>query len=94
MAGVGAAVDLLIHWTGVMITGLGGGLSDICFAGTMVNLGGNAVGLSFGTIGEGAGQSVWITTSGEGRGAFREGYVRELAVTLDKIQKSVCMAAN
>ena len=51
MAGVGVEVGLLVHWTGVMSTGLGGGLSGTWFAGTMVTLGGNAGGLSFGTLG-------------------------------------------
>ena len=59
MAGVGAGVGLLVHWTGVMATGLNGGLSGIWVAGTMVTLGGNVGGMSFGTLGEGVGQSVW-----------------------------------
>ena len=41
--------------TGVMETGLGGGLSVICAEGTIFTLGVNAVGVSFGTLGEGAG---------------------------------------
>ena len=94
MEGVGAGVSLLVHWTGVMFTGLGGGFSGICVAGTMVTLGGNAVGLSFGTLGEGAGQSVWNTTAGEGRGALRAGAVGGLAVMLEKMRESVWMAAN
>ena len=66
MAGVGAGVGLLLHFTGLMVTGLGGGLSGICVSGIMVTLGSNEVGLSFVTLGEGAGKSVWITTSCEG----------------------------
>ena len=94
MAGVGAGVGLLVHWTGVMATGLGGGLSGICVAGTMVTLGGYSVGVSFGTLGEGAGQSVWITTAGEVHGAFRAGAVGGLTVRLEKMREIVCMAAN
>ena len=94
MAGVDAGVSLLVHWTGVMATCLGGGFSDICLAGTMVTLGGNVVGVIFGTLGEGAGQSLWSTTTGEGRGAFRAGYIGVLAVTLEKMRESVWMAAN
>ena len=84
MAGVGAGVGLLVHWTGVMATGLSGGLSGIWIACTMVTLGGNAVGVSFGTLGEGAGQSIWNTAAGEVCGAFIAGAVWGLAVTLEK----------
>ena len=94
MAGVGAGVVLLVHWTGVMATGLGGGFSGICVASTMVTLGGNAVGVSFGILGEGAGKSVWIATAGAGRGDFRAGDVGGLAVTLEKMRESVWMAEN
>ena len=58
-----------------MATGLGGGLSGIWGAGIMITLGGNVGGVRFGTLGEGAGQSVWSTPEGEGCGAFRVGYV-------------------
>ena len=44
MAGVGAGVGLIVHWNGVLATGLGGGLSGIWVAGTMVTLGGDAGG--------------------------------------------------
>ena len=54
MAGVGAGVGVLVHWTGVMATGLDGELSGICVAVTMVTLGGNAVEVSSGTLGDGA----------------------------------------
>ena len=77
-----------------MDTGLGGGLSGICSEGTMVTLGGNAIGVRFGTLGEGVGQSGWNTTAGEGRGALRAGAVGGLAVTLEKMWESVWMAAN
>ena len=58
MAGVGAGAGPLVHgaaWTWVVDTGLVGGFSGICAEGTMVTLGGNAVGLSLRTFGEGAG---------------------------------------
>ena len=94
MAGVGAGVGLLLHWTGVMATSLSGGFSGIWVAGTMVSLGGNVGGVSFVTLGEGAGQSVSITPAGEGRGAFRVGDVGGLSVTFEKIRESVWMAEN
>ena len=70
MAGLGAGAGPLLHGaarTGAVDTGLGGGLSGICAEVTMVTLGGNAVGVSLGTLGEGAGQSGWKTTAGAGR---------------------------
>ena len=70
MAGVGVGVSCHIHWTGVMGTGLGGGLSGVRVAGTMVTLGVNAGGVSVGTLGDGAGQSVWSVPAGAGRGVF------------------------
>ena len=94
MAGVGAGVGLLVNWTGVMATFLGGGLSGIWVAGTMVTLGGNVGGVGFGTLREGAGQSVWSTPAGAGRGACRVGAVEGLAVTLEKMRESVWMAVN
>ena len=94
MAGVGVGVGLLVHWTGVMATCFGGGLSGIWVAGTMVTLGGDAGGVSFNTLGVGAGQSVWSTPAGEGRGAFGVGAVGGLTVTLEKLRDSVWMAAN
>ena len=66
MIGFGSGAGSLVHGaarTGVVDTGLGGGLSGICAKGTMVTLGGNAVGVSLGTLGEGAGQSGWKTTA-------------------------------
>ena len=85
MAGVGAGVGLLVHWTVVMATGLGGGLSGMWVAGTMVTLGGGAGWVSFGTLGEGVGQSVWSAPAGEGRGDFGVGAVGGLTVTLEKM---------
>ena len=85
MADVGAGVGLLVHWAVVMATGLGGGFSGIWVAGTMVTLGGGACGVSFGTLGEGAGKSVWSAPAGEGRGAFGVGAVGGLTVTLEKM---------
>ena len=94
MAGVGAGVGPLVHWTGVTDTGLGGGLLGICAEGTMVTLGGNAVGASFGILGEGSGKSGWNTTAGESCAALRAGAVGGLAVTWEKMRESVWMAAN
>ena len=57
MAVDGAGVGPLVYGaarTGVVDTGLGGGFSGICAEGTMVTLGGNAVGVSLGTLREGA----------------------------------------
>ena len=92
VAGVGAGVGLLVHWTEVVATCLGGGFSGIWVAGTMVTLGGNAGGVSFGTFVEGAGQSVWRTLSGEGHSAFGVGAVGGLAVMLEKMREIVWMA--
>ena len=87
MASVGAGVGLLLSWTGVMATGLGGWFLGICVAGTMVTLSGNVDGVSFGKLREGAGQSIWSTPAGEGRDTFRVGAVEGLAVTLDKMRE-------
>ena len=62
--------------------GLGGGLSCVRFAGTMVTLGGNAGGVSVGTLGDGVGQSVWSTPAGAGRGAFGAGAFGVFSVML------------
>ena len=62
MAGV--RVGCRIHWAGVMGTSLGGGLSCVTFAGTMVTLGVNAGGVSVGTLGDGAVQLVWSVPAG------------------------------
>ena len=52
----------------------------------MVTLGDNLDGVSFGTLGEGAGKSVWSAPAGEGRGAFGLGAGGGLAVTLEKMR--------
>ena len=70
MAGVGVEVGCRIHWAGVMGTGLGGGLSCVRFAGTMVTLGRNAGGVNIGTLRDGAGQSVWSAPTGVSHGDF------------------------
>ena len=85
MAGVGSRVGLLVHSTGVMATGLGGGLSGIWVVVTMVNLDGNAGGVIFDTLGEGAGQYVCSAPAGEGCGAFGVGYVGGLTGTFEKM---------
>ena len=89
MACVGVKVCRCIHWTGVMSTDFGGGLSGICAESTMVTLGGNVVGVSFGTLGEGAGQSGWKTTAGEGRGVFGITAVGGFSVILEMMRKIV-----
>ena len=60
----------------------------------MVTLGGNVGGVRFGTLGEGARQSVWSTPAGEGRGALRVGAVGGLTVTLEKMREGLWMAEN
>ena len=85
MAGVGAGVGLIVHWTGVMATGLGGGFSGSSVASTMVTLGGTVGGVSFVILGEDARQSVWSAPAGEGHGAFGLGAVVILVVTLEKM---------
>ena len=94
MAGVGVGVGRRIHWTGVMGTGLGGILSGVRVAGTMVTLGDNAGGVSVGTLGYGAGQSVWSAPAGPGRSVFGACDVGGLSVTLDNMRESVWMAEN
>ena len=94
MAGVGAGVGLCLHWTGVMGTSLSGGLSGIWVAGTMVTLGYDAGGVSFGTLGDGAGQSVWSAPAGAGRSVFWALSVGGFYVTLEKMRESVWMSEN
>ena len=94
MAGVGAGVGLRVQWTGVMGTGLGGGLLDVRVAGTMVTLGDNAGGVSVGTLGYGPGQSIWSAPAGAVRGVFGACDVGEFSVTLEKMGESVWMVAN
>ena len=94
MAGVGVGVGRRIHWIGVMGTGLGRRFSGVRFAGTMVTLGGNAGGVSVGTLRDGAGKSVWSAPSGASRSVFGACAVGGLSVTLEKMRESVLMAAN
>ena len=97
MTGLSAGAGPLLHGadrTGVVDTGLGGGLLGIFAEGKMFVLGVNAVGVSLGTLREGAGQSGWKTTAGEGRGALGAGAVGGLVVTLEKMRESFWMAAN
>ena len=82
MAGVGVGVVRRIHWTGVMGTGLGGRLSGVRVAGTMVTLGDNAGGVSVGTLGDGAGQSICSAPARAGRGVFGAFAVGGILVTL------------
>ena len=89
MAGVDVGVGRRIHWTGVMGTGLVGGLLGINVAGTMVTLGVNAGGVSVGTLGNGAGQSVGSAPAGAGCSVFGVIAVGEFLVTLEKMRKSV-----
>ena len=77
-----------------MGTCLGGGLSVIWVAGTMVTLGGNAGGVSVGTLRDGAGKSVWSAPSFAGRGAVGAGALGGFSVTLEKMRESVWMTAN
>ena len=70
MAGVGVGAGCRILWVEVMGTGWGGGLLCVGFAGTMVTLGGDAGGVSVGTLGDGAGQSVWSAPVGASRGVL------------------------
>ena len=69
-------------------------MSGIFAAGKMFTLRRNAVGVRSGTLGEGAGQYGWKTTAGTGSGAMGAGAVGGLAVTLEKMQESVWVAAN
>ena len=92
MAGLDAGDGPFVHgaaWTGAVDTGWGRGLLGIFAVGKMFTLGGNAVGVSLVTLGEGEGQSGWKTTSGAGRGAMGAGAIGGLAVTLEKMQESV-----
>ena len=85
MPGVGAGAGPLVNGvalTGVVDTCLGGGLLGICAEGKMVTLSGNAVGVSLGTLGEGAGKSGWKATAGAGCGAVGAGAVGGIVVTV------------
>ena len=88
MAGVGVGVGCCIHWAGVMGTGLGWLLSCVRFAGIMVTLGVNAVGVSVGTLGDGAGQSVWSAPTGVSHGVFGVTAVGGFSVTFEMMHTS------
>ena len=77
-----------------MGTGLGGRLSGVRVAGTMVTLGDNEDGVSVGTLGDGAGQSVWSAPAGAGRSVFWALSVGGFYVTLEKMRESVWMSEN
>ena len=94
MAGVGVGVGRRINWTGVMGTGLGGRLSGVRVAGTMVNLGDNTGGVSVGTLRYGAKKSVWRAPVGAGHSVFGACAARGFSLTLENIRKSVWMAEN
>ena len=94
MAGVSVGVGCCIHWVEVMGTGLGGVLSCVRFAGTMVTLGGNAGGVSVGTLVDGAGLSVWSAPAGASRGVLGVTAVGGFSVTFEKMREIVCMASN
>ena len=73
MAGLGAGAGPPVHGadrTGAVEIVWGGGLLVLVIVGTLVTFGGNEVGVSLGTLGDGAGRSVWKTTAGAGRGAL------------------------
>ena len=89
MAGVGVGVGHRIHWTGVIGTGLGGRFSGVRVAGTMVTLGDNAGWVSVGTLGYGAGKSIWSAPVGAGCGVFGVTAVGVLLVTSEKMRKRV-----
>ena len=55
----------------------------------MVTLGGNAGEVSIGTLGNGAGKSVWSARTGAGCSAFGVGAVGGLSVMLEKMRDSV-----
>ena len=94
MADVGVGVGRRIRCTVVMGTGLGGRLSGVRVAGTMVTLGDNAGGVSVGTLGYGAGQSFWSAPAGAGGGVFGAFSVGGFSVTLEKMRKSVWVSEN
>ena len=60
----------------------------------MVTLGVNAGGVSVGTLGDGAGQSVWSAPVGASRGVFGVTAVVGFSVNFEKMREIVCMAAN
>ena len=91
MAGVGVGAGCCILWAEVMGSGWCGGLLCIGFSGTMVILGGDASGVRVGTLGDGAGQSVWSAPVGASRSIFGVKAVGRFSVTFEKLSESVCM---
>ena len=61
---------------------------------TMATLGVNAGEVSVGTLGDGAGKSVWSAPAGASRGVFGVPAVGGFSANFEKMRKSVCMAAN
>ena len=57
-------------------------------------LGDNAGAVSVGTLGDGAGQSVWSATAGAGCGVFGVTSIKGFTVILEKMHESVWMAEN
>ena len=94
IAGVGVGVIRRMHWTAVMGTGLGGRLSGVRVAGTMVTLGDNIGGVRVGTLGDGAGKYVWSAPAGAGRCVVGAVTVGGFSVTFENMRKSVWMASN
>ena len=72
-----------------MGTGLGGRVTGVRVAGTMVTLGDNTGVVSVGTLGDGAGKSVLSAPAGASRGVFGEFAVGGFSVTLEKMRESV-----
>ena len=75
MAGIGAGAGPPVHGaarTGSVDTGWGRGLLGTVSVVTLVTLIGNAVRVSLGTLGDGAGRSGWKTTAGAGSSALGE----------------------
>ena len=73
---------------------MGGGLPGVSAEGTIVTLGGSAVGGSLVTLGEVAVQSGWKAAGGEGHVTMGAGAVGRMAVTLEKMRESIWMAEN
>ena len=74
--------------------GVGGGLFGVDTGGTIFTLGESAVGGRLGTLGDSAGKLGWTAIVGAGRGAIGSGAVGGVAVTLEKMRESACMAEN
>ena len=94
MAGVGVGFGCRIYWAGMMGTGLGGGLSCVRFAGTMVTLCVNSGGVSVGTLRDGAGLSVWSAPAGASHSVLGVTAFGVFSVTFEKMREIVCMEAN